>query len=369
MKIAINAIPLMGPLTGVGTYLYNLVTEFKKLNPDNDYSYYYGYFTRRFKYGAENNKLYKIKEFIKKIPVVSSVARELNRKLATFQLESYDVYFEPNFVPLGIRARKTVVTIHDFSFHLHPEWHPDDRVKYFSKHFFEGIKKADIIIVPSEHTRKQATELLKGSGAKFVTIPHGYNRIFSPHGSTASDKHCTGKYILFVGSIEPRKNLLSLLKAYMALPKYIKDDFTLLLVGFKGWNNGEVMSLLGKLEGHVRYLGYVASEELAQLYRGASCFVYPSIYEGFGLPPLEAMASGCPVVVSNATSLPEVCGDAAYYVDPRSPDSIAGGIQAVLTDETLRKGLVEKGIGRASNFSWERSAMEHIRVFSEVLKS
>jgi glycosyltransferase involved in cell wall biosynthesis len=343
MKIVINAIPLIGPLTGVGTYLCNIVTEIERLSPNTDFRYFYGNFTRKFRYGEENNTRHEIKEFIKRIPVISSVARELNRKLATFHFGSYDVYFEPNFVPLGIRARKTVVTVHDFSFHLHPEWLPDDRLKYFSKHFFENIKRADTIIVPSEHIRKQATELLEGSSARVVTI--------------------------FVGSIEPRKNLFALLKAYMALPKYIKDDFTLLLVGFKGWNNGEVMSLLGKLEGNVQYLGYVASKELAHLYRGASCFVYPSLYEGFGIPPLEAMASGCPVVVSNAASLPEVCGDAAYYVDPKNPDSITGGLQAVLTNETLRKGMVEKGIGRASNFSWERSAMEHLRVFSEVLKS
>jgi glycosyltransferase involved in cell wall biosynthesis len=145
------------------------------------------------------------------------------------------------------------------------------------------------------------------------------------------------------------------------LPEYIRKDFKLLLVGFKGWGNKQIVELLGKLKGTVDYLGYVNSEELAELYREASCFVYPSLYEGFGLPPLEAMACGCPVVVSNVTSLPEVCGDAAYYVDPYDVESIAEGMYKVLTDEAMRRNLIEKGLERAKLFSWEKAAKSTLR--------
>jgi glycosyltransferase involved in cell wall biosynthesis len=121
------------------------------------------------------------------------------------------------------------------------------------------------------------------------------------------------------------------------------------------------------LKGAVNYLGFVNNEELAGLYRKASCFVYPSLYEGFGLPPLEAMACGCPVVVSNVTSLPEVCGDAGFYVNPLDVESIAAGIEKVLRDGELRQSMIEKGLERAKLFSWEKAAKEHLKVFEELV--
>jgi glycosyltransferase involved in cell wall biosynthesis len=176
-------------------------------------------------------------------------------------------------------------------------------------------------------------------------------------------------FIFFTGSLEPRKNLKNLIQAYSGLDKRIRKDIKLVLAGFKGWQNKEIMALLRKVKSDVFYLGYVSDAALRDLYNLATLFVYPSFYEGFGLPPLEAMACGCPVVVSNAASLPEVCGGAAYYVDPYNIESIAEGIHKVLTDEALRQSLIEKGLERAKLFSWEKSAKKHIEVFDEVLSS
>ncbi|MEW6418732.1 MAG: glycosyltransferase family 1 protein [Nitrospirota bacterium] len=366
MKIVINAIPLLSPLTGVGNYTYNLITEFRKLKQDFDYTYYYGYFTRKLKfYSGESEMFYRIKESIKKLPLVSSYARNLKSRLAHLQLKNYDIYFEPNFIPLNIKARKTVTTVYDFSFYRYPEWHPVDRVEYFSKNFFKRIKKSDVIITISKYVEKEALEILKIRDTKVMTVYPGYNAVFSTVENNRI-KNRLDNYILFVGSIEPRKNLIGLLNAYLLLPEYIKRDFKLLLVGFKGWGNSEILGLLNKLRGNVEYLGYVDTEELTNLYRGASCFAYPSLYEGFGLPPLEAMACGCPVVVSNVASLPEVCGDAACYVDPYNVENIAEGIRKVLTDKTLKLSLIEKGLERAKLFSWEKSAKEYIKVFEEI---
>jgi glycosyltransferase involved in cell wall biosynthesis len=364
MRVAVNSMPLIGEITGVGNYLYGVASELKALSPDTDYSYFYGNFTKEFRCSDDMGGRSSIKDILRKIPMVSTIVREAKIKMSGLHLETFDIYFEPNFIPLDIRAKKNIVTVHDFSFHLYPEWLPKDRASFFKKHFYKRVKKADVIIFPSEYIRGQAEEILKDVDARVVVIPHGYGRYFTPNGDKHADK-CG--YVLFVGAIEPRKNLLNLLRAYQILQRSVREHFNLLLVGFKGWGNDEVMRLLGKLEGNVRYLGYVDNEELARLYRGASCFAYPSLYEGFGIPPLEAMASGCPTVVSNTASLPEVCGDAVRYVDPESPESIAEGIEDVLTDEELRMGLIKKGIQRTGRFSWERSAKEHLKVFYETI--
>jgi glycosyltransferase involved in cell wall biosynthesis len=148
----------------------------------------------------------------------------------------------------------------------------------------------------------------------------------------------------------------------------IRKEFKIVLVGFKGWENEEIVSLIQKLKSDVLYLGYVPDNELGKFYNLASLFVYPSFYEGFGLPPLEAMACGCPVIVSNVASLPEVCGEAVFYVDPNDIGCITQGMNRVLNDETLRKSLIMKGLERSKLFSWEKSAKEHLKVFEEIMK-
>jgi len=319
----------------------------------------------------------KAKSCAEKIPFIQDIARKAFRKYHNILLKNkkFDVYFEPNFIPIDIQAKKIVTTVHDFSFHLFPEWHPKDRINYFRNNFYKQIYKSDLIITDSNYVKEETKQFLKINDDKIRVIFMGYDKtVFKKNNKDEiirfrHFKELPERFILFVGSIEPRKNLISLLKAYLLLPEYIKRDFTLLLVGFKGWKNADILDLLNNLKGNVEYLGSVDTDELACLYRKASCFVYPSLYEGFGLPPLEAMACGCPVIVSNAASLPEVCDDAAYYVDQYNVESIADGIHKVLTDETLRQDMIRKGLERAKLFSWEKSAKEHIKVFEEVLGS
>jgi len=369
MEIVINTIPLLVPLTGVGHYIHSLLIEFQRLRPDFTYTFYYGYgyFSKKLKMYKEGEVagLYRLKEWVKKISVLSTQARKLEHRLPQINFKKYDIYFEPNFTPLDMRSKRIVTTVHDFSFHLHPEWHPRERIAYLSKNFFKRIEKADLIITGSRYIEREAHELLNDKDLRIVTIYYGYNHALFHAQKKAEEKK--SNYILFVGSIEPRKNLLGLLKAYLLLPEYMKKEFQLLLIGYKGWGNQEIVEWMDQLKGRVNYLGYLGDEELATLYRGASCLVFPSFYEGFGLPPLEAMACGCPVVVSDVASLPEVCGDAAYYVNPYDVESMAEGMYKVLTDEDLRRSLTEKGLERAKLFSWEKCAKEHLEVFEEVL--
>ncbi len=368
MKIVINTIPLLSPMTGVGTYIFNMSTQLRHLKPDYDYFYYSGYYSRKMKVSNEGNNLFfKAKEIVKKIPIISSLGHNAKNGLAHFQQEKYDLYFEPNHIPLDIKARRTVTTICDFSFIHNPEWHSRDKVEYFSSHFLKKIYKSDAIITISEYVQKEATEILKGYRGTIKSIPLGYDMaLFNSQKEITSEYSFPERFILFVGSVEPRKNLKSLLEAYTRLPNNVKNDCKLLIAGFKGWKNNEIMDLLKKEKKHVEYLGYVGKQLLADLYKNALCFIYPSLYEGFGLPPLEAMACGCPVIVSNVASLPEVCGDAACYVDPHNVESISEGLYQLLIDESLRHSLVKKGLERAKRFSWEKTAKEHIKIFEEI---
>lgn len=363
MKLVTNTIPLLGPVTGVGNYIKSLLIEFIRLRPDLTYRYYYGYFSKYLKDGHETY-FYSLIKSLKKIPCLYQSLRHVKHLLAYSSLKTYDIYFEPNFIPLDIKAKSTVTTVHDFSFHLYPEWLPNDRREYFSANFFKRLDKSDLIITVSDYIRNEALEILNIGNDRIVTIPSGYNKkIFYRKTTDGSAKK---NYILYVGTLEPRKNLLNLLKAYLQLPAYIRRDYKLLLAGFEGWKNREIMELLQKSKGSVRYLGYVSDEMLADLYRNAACFVFPSRYEGFGMPPLEAMACGCPVITSNISSLPEVCGDAAYLVDPKDVENISAGIEDVLTNSGLNSVLVNKGYKWIKAFSWEKSAREHLRIFEKI---
>jgi glycosyltransferase involved in cell wall biosynthesis len=375
MKIAINTIPLLSPLTGVGSYIYHIARSLRAIDAINDYTYFYGYYSRNLHaYYNQNNKiLYHIKEFAHKMPIIGgAAAKKLGSFVNTVSSRNFDLYFEPNFIPIAIKARCIVTTVFDFSFMLYPEWHPKRRIDYFKRNFWKNLRRVDRIITISDYIKKEGV----GFGLpkeKISTIHLGFDREifkiypFQDLRSLKKKYELPEHFILFVGSIEPRKNLLNLVRAYISLGNRIRKDIKLVLAGFKGWENKEIMTILKKIKSDVLYLGYLPVRELGKLYNLATLFAYPSFYEGFGLPPLEAMACGCPVVVSNAASLPEVCGNAAQYVDPHTVDSIAEGMDRVLSDEAYRRTLIENGLARSRLFNWETAAKDHVTIFEEVV--
>lgn len=379
VRIVINAIPLLSPLTGVGSYIYNIAKRLKSLDNSYEYIYFYGYFSKGLLvYTGEKRILRdfnKIKYYAKKIPFVARSLRTLKGYLSKIPYKEFDLYFEPNFIPLdGISAKRVVTTIPDFSFYKYPQWHPRDRIEFFKENFWKNICRSHIIITGSHYIKTEVLKLLNFNSDKIKVIYYGYDKdVLRTYNlsdlSTFRVRFKLPKYfLLFVGALEPRKNLECLIKAYMSLNKDMKKDLKLVLAGASGWRNEGIMSLIKKEKENIHYLGYVSNQELAFLYNLATLFVYPSLYEGFGLPPLEAMACGCPAVVSNVSALPEVCGDAAYYVDPHHVESVAEGIYKLLDDEDLRKKLIKRGLERAKTFSWEKSAMEHLKVFEETTK-
>jgi glycosyltransferase involved in cell wall biosynthesis len=289
-----------------------------------------------------------------------------------FTSRRFDLYFEPDFISIHIPANRIVTTVFDFSFALFPEWHSRDKVLYFKNHFWDKIKRADRIIVISDFIKNEAINRFGFSKDRLTTIHLGFDheifKIYLPQAleTVKAQYRLPENFIFFVGSIEARKNLKRLLQAYTDLGDKFRKEFKLVLIGFKGWENEEIMRLIHKLKSDIFYLGYLPEEELGKLYNLARLSVYPSLYEGFGLPPLEAMACGCPIIVSHTASLPEVCGDAAFYADPQDANSISGAILQVLLDENLRNSLIQKGFDRASTFSWEKSARSHLKVFEEI---
>lgn len=373
MKIVINTIPLLSPLMGIGKYTYQIARSLKVIDCNNEYCFFYGYYTNNLLFGSEKKDLiFNSKERLRKIPLFRSVPRKISNTVNYFLKEKFDIYFEPNFIPVSIPAKKTVATICDFSFARCPEWHPKERIQYFQKYFWEKIKRVDRIIFISDFIKNEAINQYGFPPEKLVTIYLGFDpeifRVYQVEELNIVKKKygLPENFILFAGSIEPRKNLITLIRSYVQLEESVRNEYKLILVGSTGWENEEVLCLLKKFKGEIIFKGYVPEKDLGKFYNLASVFVYPSFYEGFGLPLLEAMACGCPVIASHSASLPEIGGEAAHYVDPQDVNSITQGISLVLREARIMENMKAKGLERAKMFSWEKSARDHLAVFQEV---
>ncbi len=286
-----------------------------------------------------------------------------------------DLLHSPDFIPPFRRNCKSVITIHDLAFLLYPNFLTKESARYYGQ-IDQAVKRTDHIIAVSESTKRDAVRLLGVPERKITVIYESANPIYRPindHRVLEGVKNkygISGDFILFVGTIEPRKNLPGLLRAYRRLLDDYKLRVKLVLVGRRGWLCEEVFALVEKLrlEDEVLFLGRVPLEDLLHLYNAARLLVHPSFYEGFGLPPLEAMACGTPVVASNTSSLPEVVGDAGLLVDPHDTSALTVAIWRALTDENLRADMIAKGFKRAQCFSWEKMARETLELYRRVVE-
>jgi glycosyltransferase involved in cell wall biosynthesis len=219
-----------------------------------------------------------------------------------------------------------------------------------------AVRRAAVLECISDSTRRDLVERFPAAAGKAGVVPLAADERFVPDGPRAEVE---GRpFVLGVGTLEPRKNLPRLIEAFAALPDEVRGERLLVLVGALGWEASETLDALGRHSELLRTPGHVPDTELPAFYRAADAFAYPSLYEGFGLPVLEAMRSGAPVLTSSTSSLPEVAGDAAVYVDPTDVGSIRDGLEALLSDQALRERLARKGPERASVFSWDRTARD-----------
>ena len=372
MKIGVNGyeavIPRFGydkntglPLrVGSAEFAFRLIKEFAKNNDHNFFIYTpvepskdLPRETNSFKY-----IVFKSKKLWTMLGLSKKIYKDKN---------NLDVFFSPtHYLPL-FSVVPSVVSIFDLSYLKYPELFKKKdlyQLKIWGRY---SIKRAKAVITISESSKNAIIEEYKLASDKVHVVYPGIKELINNREINMTDlqkKYGIKKnFILFVGTIQPRKNIARMVEAISQIP-----ELELIVVGKKGWQYEGILDSPRKfgVENRVKFLEFVPDEELSELYKNAICFVLPSLYEGFGLPILEAMKYGCPVVTSNTSSLPEAGGDAALYFDPEDSSDIAEKIKKLLSDDKLREDMIEKGYKQAKKFSWEKAAKEALHVLKEV---
>ncbi|APQ12464.1 hypothetical protein BJP27_13495 [Pseudomonas oryzihabitans] len=291
-------------------------------------------------------------------------ARSLSRALlSTRARESFSrqgyIYHETNFIAANYNG-SSVVTVHDLSHNRFPEFHPKEAIRYLNKGLPETLRKVRSIITVSQFTKDELVSLYDVDESKIETIHLAAGNDFKVRGESEcySTLSASGlkykKYILSVCTLQPRKNLSRLVQAFSALPDGYRTEFPLVLIGANGWMNSSLLHLLQPLvvKGQARVLGYISQSDIPLFYAGAMLVAYPSLYEGFGLPVVEGMASGVPVLTSSTSCLPEIAGGAACLVDPIDTEAMVNGMRMILDDSAYRSALITAGLARAAEFKW-----------------
>jgi len=290
---------------------------------------------------------------------------------------SVDVFHSPDYVLPPLRRGRKVVTIHDLSFIRYPEGAEPSLRQYLMQAVPDAVRRADLVLADSENTRQDIIELLGVVPGKVEVLYPGVDGRFSP----LEDEELLGRvrelydlsfpFFLSLGTLEPRKNLIFLLDAYAALRAAGEVSHKLVIAGERGWLYEGIFRRVKELslEREVIFLGFVADENLPALYSLAEVFVFPSLYEGFGLPPLEAMACGTPVITSRSSSLPEVVGEAGLMVSSEDSDGLTQAMRRVLDDRALREDLARKGVRQARKFTWQASARKLLTIYQGLVDS
>jgi len=287
-----------------------------------------------------------------------------------------DLLHSPDFIPPAGGVSRSVITVHDLNFLYYPQFLTVESHRYYNRQIEWAVRRADHILADSCATKSDLTSLLDVPPEKVTVVYLAADSAFHPL-PEAEARRVAARYglepgyLLFVGTLEPRKNLPGLLQAYRLLLNAEVTTAPLVLVGGKGWLYDEVFEHIEVLHltERVRFLHEVSEADLPGLYSAARVLAMPSFYEGFGLPALEAMACGTPVVVSNRGSLPEVVGEAGMQVNPEEPEAIAEGLAAVLGDPDLWARLREAGLARVARFTWEETARKTLATYRKVLTS
>ncbi|MBI4673354.1 MAG: glycosyltransferase family 4 protein [Chloroflexi bacterium] len=289
-------------------------------------------------------------------------------------LPATDIFHATDHLLPPLKNARTVFTIHDLIFRFFPEYHLPLNRWFLGLMLPKFMRRADAIIAVSEHTRRDVIKRMGIPAEKIAVIYEGVHPSFRPLEDRAELErvralyNLPARFILFFSTIEPRKNLVTLLDAYAALLACPTPPPPLVVAGRKGWLYEETLRRIRELglTERVQLTDWIASADVPALLNLAEVFVYPSLYEGFGLPPLEAMACGAPVISSNASSLPEVIGDAGILIEPRDVGGLTQAITRVLNDNALRQELRAKGLAQARRFTWERAARETLAVYERV---
>ncbi|MBI1830885.1 MAG: glycosyltransferase family 4 protein [Planctomycetes bacterium] len=386
MRVIVNQSTALGAKTGIGHYTLDLVEALRAVSPSDSFDVFppawwgvvHGWASSWRGAGerisAENPNAGEswTGSLLRRLRAMGESALTGYLRMTTWW-NRYELYHEPNYIPMP-SALPTVATIHDLSVLLHPEWHPADRVDYYARRFEEGLGRCNHLLAVSEFTRQEAIRVL-GIPAERVTCTHnGVRAGMQPLPTediapVVRRLKLPASFLLFVGTLEPRKNPLMLMRAYCDLPSAVREKCPLVLAGTWGWNANEFAAYFESVgrPHNVIHVGYVADDDLPAIYGAARALVFPSFYEGFGLPPLEMMACGGAVLASTAGAVAEVVGSKAHLIDADDLPGWRDAMRRVIVDDDwqdyLRDGVQE----RARFFSWERCAHETLAVYRSVL--
>jgi alpha-1,3-rhamnosyl/mannosyltransferase len=394
MKIILATDPVFWPLTGIGKYTFELANRLGTESGISDIRFFnmgrWQDAAELSKFGnekagepADTNFMQKGFGILRKslsnnksaVKVYSRITPHLYRQRLKPYSAEY-IYHSPNFM-LPMFDGKKVATFHDLSVLKYPEFHPASRISFLRPEIIKAARNADHIITDSEAVRREVIDYFALPEENVTAVPLASSLSDRPPDSAlleeflAKHKLINQQFLLFVSSIEPRKNIARILDAYESLSSAFKKQYPLVLTGSSGWKSGGLLNRIKLLEerGMVRYLGYTSDVELHYLYSSAGALVFPSIYEGFGLPIIEAQAMGLPVITSNLSCMPEVAGNAALLVDPHDVDALSVALEQIMLDETLRAALKVKGLENSGKFSWAATVARTLEVYAKLQSS
>lgn len=360
-----------GEQAGVGHYVYFLIKYLLQIDKENEYFLFF--YNKNIKCPEFEQKNVKCVYFpgLENIGKIPFFYRHL---LIPHVLRSYklDVYHNPAFIIPLFYFKKSIITIHDLAMYKNPQWFPGGQFFNHKILIPLSIYRAKKIIAVSENTSDDLIKMFRVKKEKVATIHEGvedYNQIIINENEIAGKFKIKDPYLLFIGTLEPRKNLVRLIEAFAEFLKESEQkNFKLVLAGKKGWKYEPIFAKIKELnlEGAVIYCGYVKLQEKIYLLKKAYAFVFPSLYEGFGLPILEAMNMGIPIVSSNIASIPELVIDNALLINPRDIDSIKKSLLKITSEPKLREKFISKGKGIVRNFSWEECAKKTLELYKNV---
>jgi glycosyltransferase involved in cell wall biosynthesis len=367
MRIAIDARLSYYEQAGITQYTLNLIRALAEIDQENAYSILQRRPDQRTIIEQEN---------FRRVSLLAPTHHPLEQYVLGLELLLHgkqDVIHCTDFIPPFYYRGPAVVTVHDLAFLLYPHFLTRKAARYYGL-IDRAVRHAEHVIAVSEATKRDIVRLTGTPENKITVIYEAADSLYKPvDDQQALDRvhaqyHLPQQFILFVGTIEPRKNLPTLIRAYHGLVEKYKSPADLAIVGRRGWLYDDVYNLVDQLglRDRVHFLGRVPTLDLLYLYNASRMLVLPSYYEGFGLPPLEAMACGVPVIVSDTSVMPEVVGDAALRVPHEDVEGFTVAMWRLLTDHDLRADMIAKGTKRVKCFSWERAARETLQVYQKV---
>lgn len=373
--VAVNASILRAPRTGIGHYLAELVCALAA-HPEFELQLFNGWSWQADLPAAAMPGYSRLSPLLKRLPGAYALRRAVEQRRFDRRAAGLDLYHEPSLWPFEFEG-PMVMTLHDLTHVHYPETQPADRLAAIRRYSERGVEQARRILVDSQFIAEEVRRHYGVPTERIVVAPLGHASRFRPREPAALAPRLAslglqpGRYLLCVGTLEPRKNLQLALRAHERLPATLREQYPLVLAGMPGWRAEQLEKPLQRAlaGGQVRLLGYQDDLGLAELFAGARLLLFPSLYEGFGLPVLEAMASGAPVIASDRSALPEVVGQAGLLIDPQDEVACAAAIERLVEDDQVWTSLREAGLMRARDFSWQRCAQITAGVYREAVKS